>query len=139
MSMSNKTKGNYFRDYAKCILSKVLNSKLEPEKKISIGNPMKDHAFDLVSKDKSIVIECKNYTWTKAGRTPSGKISTINEAVLYLSFLDTNVQKILCLMKSENPKSNETLAEYYVKTYGYLLRDIKVYEIEEDEIVKKLR
>ena len=139
MSNSNKTKGDAFRDFAKPILEKELKTELEPEQKIDIGNPMKEHAFDLANQDRSVVIECKNYTWTKAGNVPSAKISTLNEAVLYFSFLDYNVQKILCLMKAKDPKRKETLAEYYVNTYGHLLRDVIVYEIGEYGSLKRLR
>ena len=139
MSNSNKTKGDAFRDFAKPILEKELKTELEPEQKINIGNPMKEHAFDLANQDRSVVIECKNYTWTKAGNVPSAKISTLNEAVLYFSFLDYNVQKILCLMKSEHPGRKETLAEYYGNTYKHLLRDIIIYEVSKDGKAKKIR
>ena len=132
MSSSNKKKGDGFRDLAMPILEKELNTALKPEVKISIGEPKIEHAFDLANENKSIVIECKNYTWTKAGNVPSAKVSTINEAVLYFSFLDANVRKILCLKKSVQPKRQETLAEYYVRAYGHLLRDITVYEIDEN-------
>ena len=114
------------------ILKKELNTTLKPEVEIPIGHPKTDHAFDLANGNKSIVIECKNYSWTKAGNVPSAKVSTINEAVLYFSFLDANVRKILCLKKSVHPKRQETLAEYYVRAYGHLLRDITIYEIDEN-------
>ena len=138
MSNSNKKKGDGFRDLAMPILEKELNTILKPDVKISIGEPKTEHAFDLANENKSIVIECKNYTWTKAGNVPRAKISTINEAVLYFSFLDANVRKILCLKKSVHPKRQETLAEYYVRAYGHLLRDITVYEIDDDKKLKKL-
>ena len=132
MSNSNKKKGDDFRDLAMPILEKELNTTLKTEVKIFIGDPKTEHAFDLANENKSIVIECKNQTWTKAGNVPRAKISTINEAVLYFSFLDANVRKILCLKNSVHPKRQETLAEYYVRTYGHLLRDITVYEIDEN-------
>ena len=138
MSNSNKKKGDVFRDLSIPILEKELNTTLKPEVKISIGEPKIGHAFDLANENKSIVIECKNYTWTKAGNVPSAKLSTINESVLYLSFLDANVRKILCLKKSVHPKRQETLAEDYVETYGHLLRDITVYEIDDDKELRKL-
>ena len=132
MSNSNKKKGDDFLDLVIPILEKELNTTLKPEVKISIGDPQIKHAFDLANEDKSIVIECKNYTWTKAGNVPSAKVSILNEAVLYFSFLDANVRKIVCLKKSVHPKRQETLAENYVRTYGHLLRDITVYEIDEN-------
>ena len=138
MSNSNKKKGDDFRDLVIPILEKELNTILKPEVKISIGEPKIEHAFDLANENKSIVIECKNYTWTKAGNVPSAKVSTINEAVLYFSFLDANVRKILCLKKSVHPKRQNTLAEYYVRAYGHLLRDITVYEVDDDKKLKKI-
>ena len=120
------------------ILKKELNTTLKPEVEIPIGHPKTDHAFNLANENNSIVIECKNYILTKAGNVPREKISTINEAVLYFSFLDANVRKILCLKKSVHPKRQETFAEYYVRAYGHLLRDITVYEIDDDKKLKKL-
>ena len=139
MRNSNKKKGNDLRDLAMPILKEELNTTLKPEVKISIGEPKTEHAFDLANENKSIVIECKNYTWTKAGNVPRAKISTINEAVLYFSFLDANVRKILCLKKSVHIKKQGSLADYYVRTYGHLLRDITVYEIEEDENTQEIK
>ena len=139
MSNSNKTKGDAFRDFAKPILEKELKTELEPEKEIYTGIPKHEHTFDLVSTDKSIIIECKRYTWRESGKQPNGKIATLNEAVLYFSFLDYNIQKILCLMESKVPERKETLAEYYVNTYGHLLRDVIVYEIAEDGSLKRRR
>lgn len=139
MSNSNKNKGDVFRDFVKPILERELNTELEPEQKIDIGNPMIEHAFDLANQDRSVVIECKNYTWTKAGNVPRAKISTLNEAVLYFSFLDENTQKILCLMKSEHPERKETLAEYYAHTYDHLLRDIIIHEVSKDGIANRVR
>ena len=57
------------------------------EKKIPIGDPAKDHKFDIVSGDNSIAIECKCYTWTVTGNVPSAKMGFTNEAAFYLSFL----------------------------------------------------
>ena len=137
MSNSNKKKADVFQDLSMPILDRELNTIFEPEVEIPIGHPKTEHAFNLANGNKSIVIECKNYTWTKAGNVPRAKISTINDAVLYFSFLDANVRKILCLKKSVHPKRQETLAKYYVGTYGHLLRDVTVYEIDEDD--KKLK
>ena len=62
------------------------------EMKIAIGQPAKDHKFDIVNPEKHIVIECKRYTWTETGNVPSAKMGFTNEAAFYLSFLpDTYV------------------------------------------------
>ena len=59
------------------------------EVKIPIGSWLidssqyKDHKFDVVSADNSIVIECKCYTWTESGNVPSAKMGFVNEAAFY--------------------------------------------------------
>jgi uncharacterized alpha/beta hydrolase family protein len=40
--------------------------------------------------------------------------------------------KIILLKKATHDKKNETLAEYYVRTYKHLLKNIKVLEIDTD-------
>ena len=65
----------------------------ELEKKIPIGEPAKDHKFDIVNTDKRIVIECKRYTWTESGNVPSAKMGFTNEAAFYLSFLPDTFEK----------------------------------------------
>ena len=47
------------------------------EKVVPVGNPPKEHRFDVVSADGDIIIECKCYTWTNGGNVPSAKMSTL--------------------------------------------------------------
>lgn len=98
------------------------------EKKLPIGNPPKDHKFDIVAADDSIVIECKRYTWTETWNVPSAKMGTTNEAVFYLSFLPDAYEKYVVMLKAVNKKRNETLAEYYYKTNRHLLGNVTVME-----------
>ena len=107
------------------------------EKKISIGNPPKDHKFDIVADNDTIAIECKRYTWTETGNVPSAKIRTLNEAVLFLSFLPKNYTKYIVMLRSYHEKKQETLAEYYYRTNGHLLGDIIVAEY--DPETKEMR
>lgn len=101
------------------------------EKAVLIGNPPKEHRFDVVSVDGSIIIECKCYTWTNGGNVPSAKMSTLNEAVLYMRSIRTGAKKILALKKDIRVKNKESLAQYYCRTYGHLLYDIEVWEIDD--------
>ena len=100
----------------------------ELEKKIQIGEPPKDHKFDIVNSDLGIVIECKRYTWTAAGNVPSAKMGFTNEAAFYLSFLNEKCEKYIVMLYSYHEKRHETLAEYYYRTNRHLLGSVKVAE-----------
>ena len=98
------------------------------ETKLKIGDPEKDHKFDIVNSELGIVIECKRYTWTEAGNVPSAKIRTLNEAVLFLRLLEGDYEKYIVMLKAHHPKKKESLAAYYCRTYNHLLGDIHLAE-----------
>lgn len=102
------------------------------EKKIPIGEPGKDHKFDIVSADNKMAIECKCYTWTESGNVPSAKMGFTNEAAFYLSFLPESYEKYIVMAYSWHEKRKKTLAEYYYETYRHLLQNIKVAEYNPD-------
>ncbi|MBQ8054840.1 MAG: hypothetical protein IJ198_13725 [Lachnospiraceae bacterium] len=102
------------------------------EKKIPIGNPPKDHKFDIVADNDLIAIECKRYTWTETGNVPSAKMGFTNEAAFYLSFLPDAYKKIIVMLRCYHPKRKESLAEYYYRTYRHLLGNIIVAEFDPD-------
>lgn len=111
------------------------------EKELQVG-PNKFHKFDLVSEDKSIVIECKSYTWTRSGNFPSAKISTALEEVFYLSRIIAD-RKILVFQDDINSKG-ESLVSTFVKRYDGVLDDIEVWAYYvgnnlESDIVKVVR
>jgi len=101
------------------------------ENPVPVGKPAKDHRFDIVSEDKRVVIECKCYTWTNGNNVPSAKMSTLNEAVLYMRSLPANTKKIIAMKKDIRHRTAESLASYYCRTYGHLLGDIEIWEIDE--------
>ena len=107
---------------------RTYDADFELEKKIPIGNPPKNHKFDIVSSQKMIVIECKRYTWTETGNVPSAKMGFTNEAAFYLSFLPDTYEKYIVMLKSNHPKRSESLAEYYFRTNRHLLGKTKVAE-----------
>ena len=98
------------------------------EKKIPIGDPPKDHKFDIVNSNLGIVIECKRYTWTVTGNVPSAKMGFTNEAVFYLRFLPDKYVKYIVMLKAHHPKRQESLAEYYYRMNRHLLGAVKVAE-----------
>jgi hypothetical protein len=129
---TNPIVGRQFQELSKVLLSEYLNKKFNTDIAIPIGEPAKDHKFDCVSDDKQYVAECKCYTWTETGNTPSAKMGFVNEAVFYMNYLPDETVKIIIMKKATHDKKNETLAEYYCRTYKHLLKGIKVLEIDAD-------
>ena len=124
--MSNKNSENpkigaEFQTKAAKKLEEHFKVKFIEEVKIPIGCPPKDHKFDCVSENKEIVAECKCYTWTDSGNSPSAKLSKLNEAAFYMSFLPKITKKIIVMSKADHISKKETLAEYYFRLYRHLL------------------
>lgn len=127
----NPKVGKAFQELVWKSISEYLGALFELEVALPIGIPSKLHKFDCVSQDKRIVVECKCYTWTDTGNVPSAKMRGLNEAVFYMSYLPDNITKILCMKKATHEKKLETLAEYYCRTYGHLLSNVKVFEVDD--------
>ena len=125
----NTSKGKIFQLAVKELLEKLYNKEFLLECPVNIGVPPKAHKFDIVSSDKTVVVECKCYSWTSGGNNPSAKLSTANEALLYMSFLLDNCEKLLFICHTDKMhRKEESLEQYYVRTYGSFLRDVKVME-----------
>ena len=126
----NPRKGAEFQEMVRQWFADQYKTDFELEKKIPIGfKTKKDHKFDVVSKDRDIVVECKRYTWTAIGNVPSAKMGFLNEAAFYLSFLPNDCKKFIVMYRSVHPKHpDETLAEYYVRMNGHLLKNTIVAE-----------
>lgn len=131
--------GRKFQELVKSILEAEYDTYFEPEAAVAIGRPGKDHKFDLANKDRSIVAECKCYTWTDSGNVPSAKLMGLDEAVFYFGFLPPDTKKLLCMKKATYRGKAETLAEYYVRVHGHLLSDVYVYEIADDGGIREIR
>lgn len=129
----NPKTGKDFENLTKELLSKHYEKIFINQKPLFIGNPPKAHRFDFVSDDGQIVVECKCYTWTERGNMPSAKIGFINEAVFYMSYLPQNHTKIIALKKSNRAKNSESLAQYYIRINGHLLKDVIIIEIDTEQ------
>jgi hypothetical protein len=91
---------------------------------IGIGSYKKDHVFDLgcnSSKHGKIIVECKSHTWTSGGNVPSAKLTVWNEAMYYFFLASNEYRKIFFILKDYSVKRQETLGEYYVRTYKHLI------------------
>lgn len=82
--MSNKEKNDAFTQKVAEYL-KNQGVTLTSEYRVDVGlssKNKKQHAFDLGNSE--VLIECKYYDWTEGDNNPNAKISTLNEAMLYL-------------------------------------------------------
>ncbi len=109
------------------------------EKPVLIGNPPTPHKFDVVSDDGNVIVECKCYTWTEGGNVPSAKLSTLDEAVLYMRSIPFKAKKIIAIKLAYNSKGTKTLAEYFCDKKGHLLEDVEIWEIDEHGDFRILR
>lgn len=135
----NPGKGRQFQEKAAELLPKHFQTEFQLDHPIAIGNPPKDHRFDLVSSDLRYIGECKNYSWTKSGNVPSAKMGFVNEAVFYLSFLPKDTIRFVVMRKDVHPTRGETLADYYYRTYHHLLQGVLVLEIDvENDTTRKI-
>lgn len=132
----NPRNGAVFQGQVRDWFQKQHGPGFELETKIPIGDPAKNHKFDIVNLDKKIAIECKRYTWTETGNVPSAKMGFTNEAAFYLSFLPNTYEKYIVMLRSHHEKRNESLAEYYFRTNRHLIGKTKVaeYDPERDEL-----
>lgn len=128
----NPQVGRDFQGRVKAVAEEHFSTRFIDEKAVLVGRPGKEHRFDLVSEDSKIVIESKCYTWTNGNNVPSAKMSTLNEAVLYMRSLPEGTRKILAIKKDVRTSNSETLASYYCRIYGHLLEDISIWEIDND-------
>lgn len=125
----NPRKRREFEVAVACALEQKFGATFS-SKKMPIGNPPKDHNFDLVSADGKVVAECKNYSWTEGGNVPSAKMAFVNEAVFYLQHLPPDVTRYVILRKDMSDARGTTLAEYYHRMYRHLLDKVAVLELD---------
>lgn len=134
----NPKVGREFQEFVRRVLEDKYKVPFYMEPAIPIGTPKKEHKFDLANKDRTIVSECKCYTWTDSGNVPSAKLMGLDEALFYFGFLPDNTIKLLCMKQATYTGKHETLAEYYCRVHGHLLKDVHVMEISEDGSIREI-
>lgn len=127
---SNAARGKQFELTAKALLEKKFGVQFEICVGLPIGRPERAHKFDLVSTDKTVVVECKTLKWTAGGFVPPAKLDSVKVAVFYLSFLPPATSCFVAMDRQLRDGKSETLAEYYVRAYGHLLGKTKILEID---------
>lgn len=132
-SISNTHVGREFERTALGILKKKgftvsINFPVE----VGAVNLKKSHSFDLGSESPPVLVECKSHKWTKGNNVPSAKITVWNEAMYYFQCAPNKYRKILFVLRDERISTGETLADYWVRTYGHLIpKGVEIWEYNE--------
>ncbi len=127
---SNPEKGSAFRQDAQAVLERELGLRLGAEVPLPIGEPPKDHRFDLVSEDRQWVFECKNLAWRENGGVPQAKITSMTEAAAVLQRVKHHCTRALVLNRAIHPRRIETLAEYYARLHRHQLGSVGLAEVD---------
>ena len=104
---NNTAKGKEFQELACAAVSEFFGSQFHLNVPMPIGDPPKNHKFDLVSAGCRHAGKCKCYTWTESQNTPSAKMGHVNEAVFYLSFLPSDITRFVIMKRESYPKTHE--------------------------------
>jgi hypothetical protein len=106
---------------------------LTPRFRVEVGvsERRKPHLFDLGSASPPILVECKSHKWTATENTPSAKMTVWNEAMYYFHVAPKEYRKIMFVLKHD--RRGESLAAYYLRTYGHLVPDdVEFWEFTEE-------
>lgn len=131
-AISNAHAGREFEEAARLFFLKTGIS-LQPGFSAPVGFKVKkSHKFDLGSEKPPILVECKSYTWTSGGNSPSAKIRGLNEVMLLFSVVPADYQKILFMLK--HLRKDDSLASHYIRTQGHLIGPgVEVWEFDLDK------
>jgi hypothetical protein len=129
--LSNTERGKAFQLLCRDALRLALGRDFDLEVPIRIGSG-KPHFFDLATRERDIVAECKAFTFTAGGNNPAAKITTLREATVYLRSIPGNVQRVLIVKHAPHPKRGETLGRYFVRLNPNFLEQVTVLEMPED-------
>lgn len=130
-AISNSHAGREFESAAH-LFFKETGIALEPNFSIEVGYAkQRHHKFDLGSEEPPILVECKSYTWTETGKSPSAKIRGMNEVMLHFSVAPEKYRKILFVLKDVHTRRGITLAKHYIQTQGHLVGpNIEIWEFD---------
>lgn len=130
-SLSNAHVGKEFEQVAELFLSST-GLILQQSFVAPVGFKIKKaHKFDLGSETPPILVECKSYTWTSGGNSPSAKIRGINEVMLLFSVAPAHYRKILFMLR--HLREGISLASHYIKTQGHLVGpNVEIWEFDID-------
>jgi len=133
-SISNAHAGREFEDAACAFFAKT-GIVLTRNFGVELGHVKKRmHRFDLGSEEPPILVECKSYTWTSGGNSPSAKIRSMNEVMLFFTLAPAHYRKILFLLK--HLRGEVTLAANYIKNYAHVIPPgVEIWEFDLEGLV----
>jgi hypothetical protein len=131
--ISNTERGTAFQLRCRDALQQVLNRDLDLEARMEIGSG-KFHSFDLATRQRDVIAECKAFSFTATGNNPSAKITTLRETCNDIRAIPGDVERLLIVKRAPhpNPKRGETLGRYFVRLNMRHLEGITVLEMPED-------
>ena len=128
--LSNTERGKAFQLLCRDALKRALSRDFDLEVPIQIGSG-KPHTFDLATRERDVIAECKAFAFTATGNNPSAKITTLREATVYLRAIPGEVHRVLIAKRDPHPKRGETLGQYFVRLNPNFLEHITVLEMPE--------
>ena len=131
-AISNTQVGREFEEVARLFFAEKGIS-LQPGFSAPVGfRVKKSHKFDLGSDDPPLLVECKSYTWTSGGNSPSAKIRGLNDVMLLFSVAPSHYRKVLFVLK--HMRRGESLALHYIKSQGHLIgAGIEIWEFDSEK------
>jgi len=118
-AISNSHAGREFEQAARAFFT-ANGVLLTPNFSVPVGyDQKKSHTFDLGSEEPPILVECKSYTWTTGGNSPSAKIRNMNEVMLLFSLAPNKYRKILFILG--HLRNGKSLARYYIENNRHLV------------------
>ncbi len=128
-AISNSHAGRDFEDAVEAFLARQ-GLLLARDFAVPIGHRQtRTHRFDLGSGEPPVLVECKSYTWTSGGNSPSAKIRGLNEAMLHFSVAPPAYRKILVMLRHMRRKVS--LASHYIRNQGHLIpTGVEVWEFD---------
>jgi hypothetical protein len=130
-AVSNTHAGRDFQDATQLFLAGI-GLALEREFAVPVGHAIKKvHRFDLGSPAPPVLVECKSYTWTSGGNSPSAKIRGLNEAMLLFSVAPPEYRKLLVMLR--HLRREESLATNWLRNHGHLVPPgVEIWELDPD-------
>lgn len=130
-AVSNTHAGRDFQDAVQLFLSRR-GLALEYEFPVAVGHAIKKlHRFDLGSVEPPVLVECKSYTWTAGGNSPSAKIRGLNEAMLLFSVAPAEYRKLLVMLR--HLRRDQSLASHWLRNHGHLVPPgVEIWELDID-------
>ena len=127
--VSNRETGDAFHRLAQSVLQELTGLAFAVDVPIPVGRPPRDHKFDFATADRSVIGECKCYTWTESDNAPSAKIGHLKEALQYLHELPGGTKTFILMKRHCRRHNGEPLADYFARLNDNMLGDTAILEL----------